>query len=208
MLLRSVILDNNIPNINYSILQTIIYTFFDKLNTGSCLNRYYKMRPLFFKIAPGHFRAENGKCLDRVLHDLSLTCNLFRQSFVLMFINVKCLLWCDPDDYFRLLSVLPVKIFKIAMTFYRFLVYMHPIFCRYFLFLMIGNMLWKQIHNQKKLIPLSFCTSTDFSVYTKLVPVQWFKAHLLSFCEQSICKQYELHGVKYQEILFTYHEII
>ena len=50
-------LDNNILNINYSILQTIIYTFFDKFNTGSCLNRYDKMRPLFFKIAPGHFRA-------------------------------------------------------------------------------------------------------------------------------------------------------
>ena len=102
-----------------------------------------------------------------------------------MFINVKCLLWCDPDCYFRLLSALPVKIFKIAMPFYRSLVYMRPIFCRCFLFLIIGNMLWKQMHNQNKLISLSFCTSTDFSVYIKLVPVQLFKALLLFFARKA-----------------------
>ena len=41
-----------------------------------------------------------------------------------MFINVKCLLWCYSDCHFRLLSALPVKIFKQAMSFYRSLVYM------------------------------------------------------------------------------------
>ena len=108
-----------------------------------------------------------------------------------MFNNVKCLHWCDPDCYFRLQSALPVKIFKIAMSFYSSFVYMRPIFCRCFLFLMIGNMHWKQMHNQNKLISLSFCTRTDFSVYTKLVPVQWFKAHLLSSGTQRIWEQHE-----------------
>ena len=79
-----------------------------------------------------------------------------------MFINVKCFLWCDPDCYFRLLCALPVNIFKIAMPFYRSLVYMCSIFCRCFLFLMIGNMLWKQIQNQNKLISLSFVQARIF----------------------------------------------
>ena len=57
ILLRSIFSDNNTLNINYSILQSTIYTFFNEFNTKSCLNRYDKMRPLFFKIAPGHFRA-------------------------------------------------------------------------------------------------------------------------------------------------------
>ena len=98
-----------------------------------------------------------------------------------MFIHVKYFLWCDSDCYFRLLSALPVKIFKTAMSFYSFLVYMRPIFCRYFLSLIICNVLWWQQHNQNKLISRSFCPSTDFSFYTKLVPVQWFKAPLPSF---------------------------
>ena len=99
-----------------------------------------------------------------------------------MFINVKCLLWCDPDCYFRLLSALPVEIFKIAMPFYRSLVYMCPILWRCFLFLMIGNMLLKQIQNQNKQISLFFFgTSTDLSVYTKLYLVQWFKAPFAIF---------------------------
>ena len=50
-----------------------------------------------------------------------------------MSINVECHLWCDSYSYFQLLSALPVKIFKIAMSFYGSLVYMHPIFCRCFL---------------------------------------------------------------------------
>ena len=70
-------------NINYNIPETTIYTFSDKFNTESCLNRYGKMRPLFFfKSHTGYFSAENGLFLDRVLDDFSLTCNLFRQSFV------------------------------------------------------------------------------------------------------------------------------
>ena len=55
VLLRSIIPDDNILNKNFSIRQTTIYTFFDKFNTESCLNRYDKMRPLFFKIAHGPF---------------------------------------------------------------------------------------------------------------------------------------------------------
>ena len=58
-----------------------------------------------------------------------------------MFINVKCLLGYDSDFYFRLLSALPVKIFKIAMSFNSSLMFMRPIFCGCFLFLMNGNML-------------------------------------------------------------------
>ena len=50
-----------------------------------------------------------------------------------MFINLDC--------YFRLLSALPVKVLKIAIPFHRFFVYMCQIFCRCFLFLMIGNVL-------------------------------------------------------------------
>ena len=57
-----------------------------------------------------------------------------------MFIYVKCLM-INSDCYFRFLSALPVKIFKIAMSFYSSLAYMRPIFYRYVLFLMIGNML-------------------------------------------------------------------
>ena len=58
------------------------------------------------------------------------------------------------------------------------------IFCRCFLFFFIigtCNMLRTQIHNHKQLITWSFCTNTDFSVYTKLVSVQWFKVSLLYF---------------------------
>ena len=58
-----------------------------------------------------------------------------------MFIKVKCLLLCDSRCHFRLLSALPVKSSKIAIFFYSSLVYMRPIFSRYFLFLMIGNTL-------------------------------------------------------------------
>ena len=54
-----------------------------------------------------------------------------------MFINVKYLLWCDLDYYFRLLSAFPVKIFVIAMSFDSSLVYVCLIFCRCFLFLMM-----------------------------------------------------------------------
>ena len=43
-------------NIKYSIPETTIYTYSDKYNTESCLNRYDKMRPLFFKIAHGPFQ--------------------------------------------------------------------------------------------------------------------------------------------------------
>ena len=49
MLLRSIILDNNILNINYSILQTIIYTFFDKLNKGPVLIVIIRWDPCFSK---------------------------------------------------------------------------------------------------------------------------------------------------------------
>ena len=48
--------DNNIINIKCSIQETTIYTFSDKFNTESCINRYDKMRPLFFKIAHGSFK--------------------------------------------------------------------------------------------------------------------------------------------------------
>ena len=54
-----------------------------------------------------------------------------------MFIKVKCLIWCDTRYHFRLLSALPVKSLQIALYFYSSLVYMRPIFCRYFLFLMM-----------------------------------------------------------------------
>ena len=56
-LLRLMISDNNILNINYSILQIIIIHIFNKFNKESCLNRYDKMRSLIFNIAPDHFRA-------------------------------------------------------------------------------------------------------------------------------------------------------
>ena len=73
-----------------------------------------------------------------------------------MFIKDKCLIWCDSRCHFRLLSALPVKSFQIALFFYSSLVYMHPIFCRYFLFLMIGNILLWRIHNQNKLVHCLF----------------------------------------------------
>ena len=60
-----------------------IYVYFsDKFNTESCLNRYDKMRPLFFKIAHGPFQRVKWLILGSGLGDLSLTCNLFRHSFV------------------------------------------------------------------------------------------------------------------------------
>ena len=68
-------------NINYSIPETKIYTFSDKSNTKPCLNRYDKMRPLFFKIAHGPFQRVKWFMLGSCLDDLSFTCNLFRQSF-------------------------------------------------------------------------------------------------------------------------------
>ena len=43
-------------NIKYSIQETTIYTFSNKLNTDSFLNPYDKMMPLFFKIAHGPFQ--------------------------------------------------------------------------------------------------------------------------------------------------------
>ena len=148
-------------NINYSIPETTIYTFSDKYNTESCLNRYDKMRPLVFQ---NRTRAISARKMvyswigfymiyrlhvtysDKVswigfymIYRLHVTYS-DKVSFP-MFIKVKCLIWYDSRCHFRLLSALPVKTFQIALFFYSSLVYMHPIFCRYFLFLIIGNIL-------------------------------------------------------------------
>ena len=127
-------------NINYSIPETTIYTFSDKYNTESCLNRYDKMRPLFFKIAHGPFKKMVYSWIGfYMIYRLHVTYS-DKVSFP-MFIKVKCLIWCDSRCHFRLLSALPVKSFKIALFFFSSMVYMRPIFCRYSLFLMIGNIL-------------------------------------------------------------------
>ena len=115
MLLRSIISDKNIFNINYSILQTTIYTFFDKFNTESCLNSYDKMRPFFFKIAHGPFLGVKLFVWIRFYMIYCLQVIYSDKVLISMFINVKCLIQCDSDCCFRLLSALPVKIFKIAI---------------------------------------------------------------------------------------------
>ena len=145
--MRSIISDNNTLNTNCNNLQTTIYTFFDKFNIGSCLNRYDKMKPLFLFV---FFSKSHLGILGRKMGYVWIGFYIIYRLHVpysnkvlfSMFVNVNCLLWCDCDRCFRLLSALPVKIFKIAMFFYSSLVYMRPIFCRCFLFLIIGNMLW------------------------------------------------------------------
>ena len=63
----------------------------------------------------GHLSAENGLFLDRVLHDLSLTCHFSDNVSLQMFIKVKCLILGDSRCHFRLLIALPVKNFQIAI---------------------------------------------------------------------------------------------
>ena len=58
-----------------------------------------------------------------------------------MFINANCLIWWDSNCHFRLLSALPVKSFKIAMSFYSSLVYMRHIFCGCFLLVHLSRRL-------------------------------------------------------------------
>ena len=77
-------------NIQYSIPETTIYTLSGKFNTKSCLYRYDKMRPLFFKIAHGPFQRVKWLILGSGLNNLSLTCNLFRQSFVSHLFPLPC----------------------------------------------------------------------------------------------------------------------
>ena len=60
-------------NINCSIQSTTIFTFSHKFNTESRIDRYDKMKPLFFKLAHGQFQPEKWLFLDRVLDDLSIT---------------------------------------------------------------------------------------------------------------------------------------
>ena len=142
MLLRSIILDNNILKINYSILQTTISTFINKFSTDSCLNRYDKMKPLVFQ-------NRTWAILRRKMVNVWIGFYMIYRLRVIysdkvwisMFISVTCHLWCDSKSFFRLLRAFPVKIFKFAMSFYSSLVYMCPIFCRCFLFLMISNIL-------------------------------------------------------------------
>ena len=76
-------------NINYSIPETTIYTFSDKFNTKSCLNRYDKMRPLFFKIAHGRKMVYSWIGF-LMIYRLHVTYS-DRGSFS-MFIKVKCLI--------------------------------------------------------------------------------------------------------------------
>ena len=76
----------------YRIIISLTYTtLFDKPQYMHCFTNstqnpvlivMIRWDPYFSKSHMGHFRTNNGLCLDRVLHDLSLTCNLFRQSFV------------------------------------------------------------------------------------------------------------------------------
>ena len=110
--------------------QTTKYTFFDKFNTESCLNRYDKT--LVFR----------NRTLGRKMGYVWIGVYMIYGLHVIysdkvlcsMLIYIICLLWYDSDCYFRLLSVLPVKIFKIAMSFNGSLGYMRQIFCRCFLF--------------------------------------------------------------------------
>ena len=93
MLLRSIISDNIILNINYSIRQTTIYAFFDILNSYFWPNRYDKMIPLIFQ---NRTWAILGRKMVYVSIGFYITYRLIviysDKVLFSIFINVKCLL--------------------------------------------------------------------------------------------------------------------
>ena len=73
---------------------------------------------------------------------------------------------------------LPVTSYKIVITLWIVYGSTRLIFCKCFLFFLFVNVLQMQMHNQYKLISMSFQARTILSVNAKLVPVHWFSTSL------------------------------